>query len=74
MAAASGKQRRRKEKNGDGTSFKGRLGSKRKPHRGLLRASAKPKTATSAPGNQKKVAGGEVSSAVTVHQNYTIAT
>ena len=53
------KQRRRKEKNGDGTSFKGQPGSKRKPRRGLLRASTKPKTATSAPRNQKKIADGD---------------
>ena len=51
------KQRRRKEKNGDGTSFKERPGSKRKPHRGLLHASATPNVATSAPGSQRKVAG-----------------
>ena len=53
------KQRRRKEKNGYGTSFKGRLGSKRKPHHGLLHASTKPNVATSAPGSQRKVADGD---------------
>jgi len=53
------KQRRRKEKNGDVTSFKGRPGSKRKPRRGLLHASAKPNVATNAPGSQRKVAGGD---------------
>jgi len=52
------KQRRRNEKNGDGTSFKGRPGSKQKPRHGLLRASAKPRAATGATGSQKKVAGG----------------
>ena len=53
------KQRRRKEKNGDGTSFKGRPGSKRKPRRSLLHASEKPNMATSAPGSQRKVADGD---------------
>jgi len=74
MAVASGKQRRRTTKNGDGEGLIARLRSTRKPRRSLLHASAKPKTATSAPRNQKKVAGGEVSSTVTVHQNYRIAT
>ena len=54
------KQRRRNEKNGDGTSFKGWPGSKQKPRRGLLHASAKPRAATGATGSQKKVAGGVV--------------
>ena len=52
------KQRRRKEKNGDGTSFKGRPGSKQKPRRDLAHASEELNAATSAPGSQKKVAGG----------------
>ena len=74
MAVASGKQRRRMAKNGDGEGHIARLRSTRKPRRSLLCTNTKPKTATSAPGNQKKVTGGEVSSAVTVHQNYRIAT
>ena len=53
------KQRRRKEKNGDGTSFKELPGSKRKPRRGLLHTSAKPNVAMNAPGSQRKVAGGD---------------
>ena len=61
------KQRRRKEKNGNGTSFKGRPGRMKKPRRSLLHASAKLIMATSMPGNQKMVAGGEVSPAGTVH-------
>ena len=52
------KQRRRNEKNGDGTSFKGRPGSKQKPRRDLAHASAEPNAAMSAPGSQKKVVGG----------------
>ena len=36
------------------------------------RASVEPKTATSAPGNQKKAAGGEVASAATVPHIYRI--
>jgi len=35
---------------------------------------AKPKTATSTPGTQKKIVGGEVASTVTVHLIYKIAT
>ena len=58
------KQRRRKEKNGDVTSFKGRPGSKRKPRRGLLHASATPKTATTTRGSRKKIAGGDSCSLV----------
>ena len=52
------KQRRRKEKNGDGTSFKGRPGSKQKPRHDLAHASAELNAARSAPGSQKKVADG----------------
>ena len=55
------KQRIRKEKNGDDTSFKGRLGSERKPRRGLLHASMEPNMATIAPGSQRKIAGGDSS-------------
>ena len=40
----------------------------------LAHASAKPEKAMGATGSQKKVAGGEVSPAGTVHQNYRIAT
>ena len=64
----------RMAKNGGGVDLIARLRSTRKTRRSLLRASAKPKMATSAPRNQKKVADSEVSSAVTVHQNYRIAT
>jgi len=53
------KQRRRKEKNGDGTSFKGRPGSKRKTRRSLVHASMKPNVATNTPGSQRKVDGGD---------------
>ena len=67
------KQRKKAEENGDVGGFKMRPGRTKKPRSSLL-ASAKPKMATSAPGNQKKVAGGEVSPAGTVHQNYRIAT
>ena len=63
-----------KEENGDGTSYKRRPGSKRKPRRSLLRASTTPRAATAAPGSQKKLAVGEVSPAGTVHQNYRTAT
>ena len=50
-----------------------RLRSKRKPRRSLPRASVKTKTATSVPGTQKMIVGGEVASVATVHQNYQIA-
>ena len=58
-AVASGKQRRRKETNGDGTSYIWRPGSKRKPCRSLLRASMTPKTAMRAPRSSKKLASGD---------------
>jgi len=45
------KQRRKNEKNGDGTSFIGRPGSKQKPHRDLAHASVEPNAATSVPGS-----------------------
>jgi len=74
-------RRRRREKQGR------RNGDERRRHwpysvaqkQGLAtqessRASTEPKMATSAPGNQKKAAGGEVASAATVPQNYKIAT
>ena len=67
-------QRKKTEKNDDVGGFKMRPGRMKKPCSSLLLASAKPKMATSAPGNQKKVVGGEVSPAGTVHQNYRIAT
>ena len=54
---ASGKQRRRTAKNGDGEGLIARLRSTRKPCRSLLHASVEPKRATSAPGSQKKIAG-----------------
>ena len=68
------KQRKKAEENGDVGGFKMRPGRTKKPRSSLLLANTKPKMATSAPGNQKKVAGGEVSPAGTVHQNYRIAT
>ena len=55
---ATGKAEKRNEKNSDGTSFKGRPGSKHKPRRDLAHASAEPNAATSVPGSQKKVTGG----------------
>lgn len=59
-----GKNRGRKtEENDDVGGFKMRPGRTKKPRSSLLHASAKPKMATSAPGNQKKVGGGEVSPA-----------
>ena len=57
------KQRKKAEENGDVGGFKMRPGRTKKPRSSLL-ASAKPKMATSAPGNQKKVTGGEVSHVV----------
>ena len=74
VAAASGKQRRRKETNGDGTSYIRWPGSKRKLQRSLSRASAKLRTATRMLGTEKKAAGDELASVATVHQNYQIAT
>ena len=71
---AARKTEKEKEENGDVVSFIMRPGRTKKPRSSLLLASAKPKMATSAPGNQKKVAGGEVSPAGTVHRNYRIAT
>ena len=40
---------------------------------GLLHASVKPKTAMTAPGSRKKIAGGELASVATVHRIYKIA-
>ena len=45
-------------KNGDGIGLIAQLRSTRKPRRSPLRASATPKTATTAPGSKQKVAGG----------------
>ena len=50
------------------------LRSKKKPPHGLHHASAKLRTATRAPGTEKKAAGDEVASVATVHQNSQIAT
>ena len=74
MASASGNRGGEKVKNDGGEGLIARLRSARKPCRSLPRASAKPKTATSAPGDQKKVAGGEVASAGSVHRIYKTAT
>ena len=46
-------------KNGDGIGLIAQLRSTRKPCRSLLHASAKPKTATSAPRSRRKAAGGD---------------
>jgi len=73
MAAASGKQRRRKGEDDDGEGLITRLRSTRKPCRSLHRASAKLRMATRAPGTEKKATGDEVASVATVHQNYQIA-
>jgi len=59
MAAASGKQRRRKRDERRRPSYKGRPRSKRKPRCGLLHASTMPKTATNMPRSQRKIAGGD---------------
>ena len=72
-AMATGKQRRRVAKNGDGEVLIEWLRSKEKPRRSLSRASAKPRTATVASGSRRKIVDGELASAVTVHQNYRIA-
>ena len=74
MASASGNRGGEKVKNDGGEGLIARLRSARKPCRSLPRASAKPKTATSAPRTQKKIADGEVASTVTVHLIYKIAT
>ena len=58
MAAATRKQRRRKEERRRRLGYKGQPGSKRKPRRGLLCASVKPRAATGATGSKQKVAGG----------------
>ena len=55
---ATGKQRRRAAKNGDGEVLIERLRSKEKPCRGLSRASAKSRAATVTPGSEQKVVGG----------------
>ena len=68
------KQGRRKEKNSDGEDLITRPGSKKKPRRGLLHASAKPNVAMSTPGSQRKLTVSEVSPKDTVHKNYRIAT
>ena len=67
---ATGKQRRRVEKNGDGEVLIEWLRSKEKPRRSLSHASAKPRAATVASGSRRKTVDGELASSVTVHQNY----
>ena len=73
MAVASGKQSKRAGANGDGQCQIERLRSARKLRSGLHRASAMPKTATTAPGSKPKVAGGVARAVNTVHRNYRIA-
>ena len=73
-AMATGKQRRRVAKNGDGEVLIEWLRSKEKPRRSLLHASETPKMATAATGTLRKLTDGEVSLASTVHRNYRIAT
>ena len=69
-AMATGKQRRRVAKNGDGEVLIERLRNKEKPRRNLSHASAKPRASTVASGSRRKTVDGELASAVTVHQNY----
>ena len=68
------KQRKKTEKNGDVGGFKMRPGRMKKPRRSLSHASAEPKAATGATGRQSKLTVDELSSAVTVHRIYRIAT
>ena len=71
---AAGENRAREKNDDDGASVQiTRLRSSRKLRCGLHRASAMPKTATTAPGSKPKIAGDELASAVTVHRNYRIA-
>ena len=70
---ATGKQRRRVAKNGDGEVLIEWLRSKEKPRRSLSHANAKPRVATVASGSRRKIVDGELASAVTVHQNYQTA-
>ena len=72
MASASGNRGGEKVKNDGGEGLIARLRSARKPRRSLPRASAKLKTATHAPGTEKKTADGEVASVATVQLNYRI--
>ena len=75
LGSGDGKSRAGKTaKNSDGIGLIAQLRSIRKPLRSLLHASTTPKTATRAPGTEKKVAGDEMASVATVHQNYQIAT
>ena len=55
---ATGKQRRRVAKNGDGEVLIEWLRSKEKPHRSLSRANAKPRVAIGASGRLEKDTGG----------------
>jgi len=74
MAATAGENRAREKNDDDGASVQiTRLRSSRKLRCGLHRASATPKTATTAPGSKPKIADDELASAVTVHRNYRIA-
>ena len=72
-AVASGKQREKEKKNGGDAGLIARPGSKEKPRRSLPHTSAKLRTATRAPGAEKKAVGDEVASVATVHQIYRIA-
>ena len=67
---ATGKQRRRVEKNGDGEVLIERLRSKEKPCMSLSHANTKPRAAIVASGSRRKTVDGELASEVTVHQNY----
>ena len=59
LGSGDGKNRAGKmAKNGDGIGLIAQLRSTRKPRRSPLRASATPKTATTAPGSKQKVTGG----------------
>ena len=69
---ATGKQRRRVEKNGDSEVLIERLRSKEKPRRSLSHASVKPRMATRVHGTEKKAAGDEVASVATVPHIYRI--
>ena len=74
LGSGDGRSRAGKtKKNGDDAGLIARPESKEKPRRSLPRANAKLRTATRAPGTEKKAAGDEVASVATVHQNYQIA-
>jgi len=70
MAVATAKAEEKKERRRWRLGLKERLRSSRKPRRNPFPRQHDATDGHDAPGSKPKVAGGELASAVTVHQNY----